>query len=209
MQLEYTPEVIENFRNPKNVGEIINPSGEATEGSPACGDMVTMQILVKDDLIEDIKFKSYGCASNIATGSIVTEIAKGKSIEEAKKITWKSATNELGGLPPVKVHCSVLAVDTLKKAIEDYEIKNGKLKITKIVDLKSEILKELGKVVHAKYGDTIINLNLVKSIEEIRGVWLIETKIEPNDEFIDNIKEEIEEHLEPLNVVYKLKIRDK
>lgn len=209
MQLEYTKEVIENFRNPKNIGEIINPSGEATEGSPACGDMVTMQIKIKDELIEDIKFKSYGCASNIATGSIVTEIAKGKSIEEAKKITWRSAIEELGGLPPVKVHCSVLAVDTLKKAIEDYEIKSGKVKIPKFIDIKSEILKGLGKVVHAKFGDTIINLNLVEKIEEINGVWMINTKIDSEDEFIDNITEEIEEHLEPLNIVYKLIIQDK
>lgn len=210
MQLEYTKEVIENFRNPKNIGEIKNPDGQATEGSPACGDMVTMQIKVnqKTKIIEDIKFKSYGCASNIATGSIVTQIAKGKTIDKAKEITWKSAIQELGGLPPVKVHCSVLAVDTLKKAIEDYEIKSGIKKEPKFLDLKSEIKKQLSKVVHPKYGDTITNLNLIKSIEEKRGVWVIDLKINKYDEFIENIKEEIEEHLEELNIVYKLEFKE-
>lgn len=208
MQLEYTKEVIENFRNPHNVGEISNPSGEATEGSPACGDMVTMQIKVKDNIIEDIKFKSYGCASNIATGSIVTQIAKGKNIEDAKKITWKSAIEELGGLPPVKVHCSVLAVDTLKKAIEDYEIKSGIKEKPKSLDLDKEIKSQLSKIVHPKYGDTITNLNLIKNIQEKRGIYVIETKIDENDEFIENIKEEIGEHLEELNIVYKLEFKD-
>jgi NifU-like protein involved in Fe-S cluster formation len=208
MQLEYTKEVIENFRNPQNIGEIKDPSGEATEGSPACGDMVTLQIKVKDNIIKDIKFKSYGCASNIATGSIVTQIAKGKSVDFAKTITWKSAIEELGGLPPVKVHCSVLAVDTLKKAIEDYEIRAGIKKKEKFVDIRLLITSELAKVVHPKYGDTLINLSLIKKIEEKRGVFVINTKLDSSDEFIDNIKEEIDEHLDALNIVYKLEFKD-
>jgi len=207
MQLEYTKEVIENFRNPKNIGEIIDPSGEATEGSPACGDMVTLQIKVKDNIIEDIKFKSYGCASNIATGSIVTQIAKGKSIDFAKTITWKSAIEELGGLPPVKVHCSVLAVDTLKKAIEDYEIKSGIKKKEVEVDMRIKIMSELAKVVHPKLGDTLINLNLINGINEKEGVYVIDTKLSSSDEFIENIKDEIDEHLQSLNVVYKIEFK--
>jgi len=103
-----------------------NPDAKATEGSPACGDMVTLYLKVdkRTNRIIDVKFESFGCASNIASGSIITEMAKGKTLEEAKKISWKDAASELGGLPPIKVHCSVLAVDVLKAAIENYEEKN-------------------------------------------------------------------------------------
>ena len=126
MAFPYNDTVLEHFRNPRNVGCIDNPDGKATEGSPACGDMVSVYITVdpKTNVITDIKFESYGCASNIATGSIITEMAKGKTIEEAKKITWKEASDALGGLPPIKAHCSVLAVEGLRSAIQNYEEKH-------------------------------------------------------------------------------------
>ncbi len=119
MKLPYSEKVIAHFKDPHNVGECVDPDGKAIEGSPACGDMVELTIKVdkKTKIIKDIKFKSYGCASNIATGSIITDLAKGKTIDEAKKITWKQAAEELGGLPAIKVHCSVLAVEALKEAI--------------------------------------------------------------------------------------------
>ena len=121
----YSEKVMEHFRNPKNVGKMEDADGKGLEGSPACGDMVAVYIKVDPGTkkIKDINFESYGCASNIATGSIITEMAKGKTLEEAKKIHWKQAANELGGLPPVKTHCSVLAVDGLRAAVKDYEEK--------------------------------------------------------------------------------------
>ena len=114
--MQYSQIVLDHFMHPHNVGKLENPDAEATEGSPACGDQVTMFLKVNPEtkVIEDIKFLSYGCASNIATASIITDLAKGKTLDEAKKITWQQAMEELGGLPPVKVHCAVLAVDTLK-----------------------------------------------------------------------------------------------
>ncbi|MGB9593759.1 MAG: iron-sulfur cluster assembly scaffold protein, partial [Anaerolineae bacterium] len=127
MPIPYSEKVIEHFKNPRNVGRMEDYDAKATEGSPACGDMVTLYLKVDEETktIKDIKFESYGCASNIATGSIITELAKGKTLDEARKISWKAAAEELGGLPAVKVHCSVLAVDTLRAAIRNYEEKHG------------------------------------------------------------------------------------
>ncbi len=120
--LRYTDIVLEHFRNPRNVGVIEDPDGYAIEGSPACGDQIVVYIKVDPNtkVITDIKFQSFGCASNIATGSMMTEMVKGKTIEEALKLTWKDVADALGGLPPVKLHCSVLAIDGLKAAIRNY-----------------------------------------------------------------------------------------
>jgi len=122
MPVPYTKLVIEHFKNPHNVGEIEDADVKVTEGSAACGDMITLYLKVdpQTQRIVDVKFKSYGCASNIATASIITDLVKGKTIEEAKKITWKDAAEALGGLPPVKVHCSVLAADALHSAVDLY-----------------------------------------------------------------------------------------
>lgn len=119
--LKYTELVLDHFKNPRNLGRIENADSKATEGSVACGDMMTVYLKVEDGKIVDIKFESYGCAANIATASMMTEVVKGLTLEEAKKITWKDIIERLGGLPPVKYHCSNLAVDTLRKAIEAYE----------------------------------------------------------------------------------------
>ncbi|MFO8061290.1 MAG: iron-sulfur cluster assembly scaffold protein, partial [bacterium] len=149
MSFPYSEKVMEHFKNPRNVGKIEDPDGKATEGSPACGDMVAVYINVNKDtqVIEDIKFESYGCASNIATGSIITEMAKGKTIEEAKKISWKEATKKLGGLPSVKTHCSVLAVDGLRSAIKNYEEKHG-IVTEKVPTDMDEVTKRLRKVMN-------------------------------------------------------------
>ena len=110
MPLPYSDLVMEHFKHPQNVGRIDDADAKATEGSPACGDMVAVYLKVDEDrhVITDIKFESYGCASNIATGSIITELAKGKTLDEAKAISWQQASDALGGLPPIKTHCSVL-----------------------------------------------------------------------------------------------------
>ncbi len=116
----YTEKVIEHFRNPRNMGEIPDADGVGTVGNPVCGDLMTIYIKVKDNKIADIKFKTFGCGAAIATSSMITELAKGKTLEEALKITRGNVAESLGGLPPIKMHCSNLAADGLHAAIEDY-----------------------------------------------------------------------------------------
>lgn len=119
----YTEKVMDHFKNPKNVGEIKDADGTGTVGNPICGDLMTIYIKVKGDKIDDIKFKTFGCAAAIATSSMTTELAKGKTLSEAEKITRADVAESLGGLPPVKMHCSNLAADALHLAIEDYRKK--------------------------------------------------------------------------------------
>lgn len=116
----YSEKVMEHFKNPRNVGEIENPDGIGYVGNPVCGDIMELYIKVKDGIIVDAKFKTFGCGAAIATSSMVTEMVKGKSIEEALEISNKTVAEALDGLPPVKMHCSVLAEEALKSAIEDY-----------------------------------------------------------------------------------------
>jgi nitrogen fixation NifU-like protein len=116
----YTQKVMDHFKNPRNMGEIPDADGVGTVGNPVCGDLMTIYIKVKDNRLEDIKFKTFGCGSAIATSSMITELAKGKTLEEGLKITRGNVADELGGLPPVKMHCSNLAADALHAAIEDY-----------------------------------------------------------------------------------------
>jgi nitrogen fixation NifU-like protein len=121
----YTDKVMEHFSNPRNIGEIENADGVGEVGNPVCGDMMSFYINVKDDKIADIKFKTFGCVAAIAVSSMVTEMAMGKSLAEAKKITKKSVAESLDGLPKEKMHCSNLGADALAKAIEDYEGKHS------------------------------------------------------------------------------------
>lgn len=116
----YSEKVMEHFRNPHNMGEIQDADGVGTVGNPVCGDLMTIYIKVKDNRLEDIKFKTFGCGAAIATSSIITELAKGKTLEEAMKITRGDVADNLGGLPPIKMHCSNLAADGLHAAIQDY-----------------------------------------------------------------------------------------
>ncbi len=119
----YSEKVMDHFSNPRNVGEIKDADGVGTVGNPVCGDLMTIYIKVKDNIIEDVKFKTFGCGAAIATSSMVTELATGKTIEEALEITRNDVANELEGLPPVKMHCSNLAADALHAAIDDYKKK--------------------------------------------------------------------------------------
>jgi nitrogen fixation NifU-like protein len=116
----YNDKVMEHFRNPRNVGGMENPDGVGRVGDPICGDVMELYIKVKDGIIVDAKFKTFGCAAAIATSSMVTEMVKGKRVEEALRISNKAVVEALDGLPPAKVHCSVLAEDALKAAIENY-----------------------------------------------------------------------------------------
>jgi len=116
----YSKKVMDHFKNPHNVGEMENPDGVGHVGNPVCGDIMELYIKVNDGIIVDAKFKTFGCGAAIATSSIVTELVKGKNIKEALKISNKAVAEALDGLPPLKMHCSVLAEEALKSAIEDY-----------------------------------------------------------------------------------------
>lgn len=121
----YNEKVIEVFKNPKNVGEIENPDGIGTVGNASCGDIMQITLKIENDVIVDAKFKTFGCTAAIATSSTATEMVKGMTIEEALKVTNKRVVEELGGLPAQKLHCSVLAEEAIKKAIEDYQSKKN------------------------------------------------------------------------------------
>ncbi len=122
----YSEKVMDHFTNPRNVGEMPDADGVGTEGNPVCGDVMKIFIKVRDDRITDVKFQTFGCGAAIAVSSMVTEMAKGMTLDEAMKITKSSLADALDGLPPQKMHCSNLGADALHKAIEDYRKKQGK-----------------------------------------------------------------------------------
>jgi nitrogen fixation protein NifU and related proteins len=199
MPLPYSDIVMEHFRNPRNVGRMENPDAKAMEGSPACGDMVAVYLKVDEETlrITDIKFESYGCASNIATGSIITEMAKGKTLDEAKGITWKQISEELGGLPSIKVHCSVLAIDGLRGAIENYEELHGLVK-ERVATTVELITKRLKRVMNPMVGLDLVRTNLVREIELENGHVRVVIDLPSDHQFAANIREEVVEKIEPL-----------
>jgi len=205
MPLPYSETVMEHFRNPRNVGRIEDADAKSVEGSPACGDMVAVYLKVDPESlrIDDIKFESYGCASNIATGSIITELAKGKTLEEAKNITWKQASEELGGLPPIKTHCSVLAVDGLRGAIENYEERHGLVK-ERIPTTVEVVRKRLKRVMNPMVGLDLVRTKVVKDIELSDGTVRVVIDLPADHQFAANIREEIMEKIEPLWDVEKV-----
>jgi len=125
-QSPYSEKVMEHFMNPRNVGEIPAASGIGTVGNPICGDVMKMFLKIENDVIVDVKFKTFGCGAAVATSSMVTEMVKGKPISEALKITNKAVAEALGGLPSIKMHCSVLAEEALRSALKDYYTKQGR-----------------------------------------------------------------------------------
>jgi NifU-like protein involved in Fe-S cluster formation len=199
MASPYNDLVLEHFKNPRNTGRIENPDGKATEGSPACGDMVSLYLKVDPEtkVIDDIKFESYGCASNIATGSIITELAKGKTIDEAKNITWQEASEALGGLPKIKAHCSVLAVEVLRSAIQNYEEKHG-LVTEKVATTEEIVRKRLKKVMNPIKGLDMVATHLVKEIDITGGVVRIVIDLPATHQFANAIKEDAVEKIESL-----------
>lgn len=122
----YSQKVMEHFQNPINVGEIEDANAIGEVGNAKCGDIMKMYMRIKDDIIEDVKFKTYGCGAAVATSSMATEMVKGKSISQALELTNKTVAEALDGLPPVKLHCSVLAEEAIKSAVADYYTKQGK-----------------------------------------------------------------------------------
>jgi len=123
----YTEKVMDHFRNPRNVGSMENPDGVGQVGNAKCGDIMKIYLKINNDIIEDVKFETFGCGSAIASSSMATELIKGKSINDAVELTNKAVVEALGGLPPVKIHCSVLAEQAIKSALYDYAQKTGKV----------------------------------------------------------------------------------
>jgi len=199
MAFPYNEKVLEHFRHPQNVGTIENADGKSTEGSPACGDMVSVYIKVNPEtkVLEDVKFESYGCASNIATGSIITELARGKTISDAKKITWRQASDELGGLPAIKAHCSVLAIEGLRAAIRDYEEKHGLIE-EREPTTEAVIKRRLRHVMNPLKGLDIVRTDLVKEVEIKDGVVTIVVNLSPEHQFAAAIRTDIAEKIETL-----------
>lgn len=130
----YNEKVIEHYSNPRNVGDIKDASGVGEVGNPVCGDIMKMYLKIENDVITDVKFKTFGCGAAIASSSVSTEMIKGKTIDEALKLTNKDVINELGGLPPVKLHCSVLAEEAIRNAIADYFRKTVKMTEEQIIE---------------------------------------------------------------------------
>ena len=131
----YSDKVMEHFMNPRNVGEIENPDGIGHVGNPVCGDIMVLYIKVDDSIIVDAKFKTFGCGAAIATSSMVTEMVKGRNIDEALEISNRAVAEALDGLPPIKMHCSTLAEEALKSAIEDYLNNSKNKKVTVANDI--------------------------------------------------------------------------
>jgi len=205
--IPYNEIILDHFRNPRNVGEMKDADIKTTEGSPACGDQITLYLKVdpSNHNIIDVSFQSYGCASNIATGSIITEMVKGLPLEEAKKLNWQIVNEKLGGLPPVKVHCAVLAIDALHSAIEKYEIQHG-LKKETVVSTKENLKERLKRVIDPSSGRDIISSNVVKDLNLSDGILTVYLSIDERNQFAANISSEIHEKIDFLPDIKKVNI---
>lgn len=208
MKFPYNETVLEHFRDPKNVGEMENPDAKATEGSPVCGDMVTIYLRIdpKELRIMDVKFQSYGCASNIATGSIITEMAKGMTLEEARRITWKQAAEALGGLPSIKMHCSVLAVGCLREAIRDYEERHGMVR-ERIDTDEAVVMERLKHVMNPLTGLDMVETNLVQNMTIEDGVIEVTIDLPSDHQFAANLSAEVLEKLDALWDIQEVKVK--
>ena len=203
-RIGYTEKVIDHFMNPRNVGEMKDADVSSTVGSIACGDMIKIFLKIdKSDRIEKISFLSYGCASNIATTSVMTELVKGKSLEEAKKLSFKEIVEELGGLPAIKYHCAVLSIAGLRTAIAKYEVKRGSRPLD-----KGFVMMLLKGVLDPMTGRDIVSMGKVKSVNIHDRSIEIELDMPGEGEMSNVIRAEILEAFEGLDVSLSVKFKD-
>jgi len=203
----YTERVMEHFKNPRNVGEIKDADAKSTEGGMACGDMVTMYLKIdeKSHVITDIKFKSFGCASNIATCSVLTEIVKGMTIGKAKRVTFQEIAKYLGELPTVKMHCAVLATVTLQSAIKSYEEKHGLIDTQERMD-EENVRKRLAHIMDPDRGKDIVGQGMVKRVI-IKGDTIeVVIELPPNYRYAETVFDEIKEKLISLPKIKKIDV---
>ena len=204
-KIGYSDKVIDHFMNPRNIGRMENPDATAIVGSVACGDLIKLYLKVDPETnrITDIKFESYGCASNIATSSMMTEMAKGKTLEEAKKITFKEVAEALDGLPRTKMHCAVLSITGLRSVIMKYEAKTGRIPID-----EKFVRHMLRGVLDPLKGIDVIAAGEVEKIEVKDREVNIRFAISKKDEAASVIEDEVKEAFQNLDVKMKLQFRE-
>ncbi len=203
-RIGYTEKVIDHFTNPRNVGRLEDATVTSKVGSVACGDLIKLYLKIDDptERIEKITFESYGCAANIATSSMLTEMAKGKTLEEAKKITFKNIAEELGGLPKIKMHCAVLSKTGLDSAIQKYYAIKGKANID---DTLVKLL--LRGVLDPITGVDIISSKTVETIEVQDRTVTIGLRVEEGSQLARELENDIKEAFEGLPVAVRITYR--
>ena len=200
MKIGYSKKVMELFLNPKNVGVLKDADVTALTGSVACGDMIKLYLKIRGDVIEKITFESYGCAANIATSSMITEMVKGKRIDYARKISLKDELNEIGGLPKVKYHCAVLAIKALRIALDKWDVMNGKKK------LDEEFVKNLLRgILDPSTGKDIVSAGIIKKIKIRENKIEIDANLPDDKEYKNEIVSNIKELFEKMEVKIEVK----
>lgn len=200
MKIGYSKKVMELFLNPKNVGVLKDADVTALTGSVACGDMIKLYLKIRGDVIEKITFESYGCAANIATSSMITEMVKGKRIDYARKISLKDELNEIGGLPKVKYHCAVLAIKALRIALDKWDVMNGKKK------LDEEFVKNLLRgILDPSTGKDIVSAGIIKKIKIRENKIEIDANLPGDKEYKNEIVSNIKELFEKMEVKIEVK----
>jgi len=201
-RIGYTKLVLDHFRNPRNVGVIENPTVSVRVGSVACGDMIKMYMTIEDDIIKDVKYQSYGCAANIATASITSEIIKGKHVDEVKNFKFEDIVRALGGLPRTKYHCAVLTDQAVKACIAKYEVIKGRRKLT-----EGLIRILLSGVIDPMTGDGAMNENVLRIVkfDEKRRELILEIDGSPEEDADRDIEEQAREALNGLDLSIRFK----
>ena len=201
----YSEKVMDHFKNPRNVGVMEDADVTSKVGSVACGDLIKLYLKFDPDRdqIKDIKFESYGCAANIATSSMMTEMVKGKTIEEARKVTFKDISETLGGLPKIKLHCAVLSRQGLETAFLKYEVKKGRVKMD-----EAFVNKILRGVLDPVQGIDIISAKMLQG-SKIEGKKLtLDLKAKPDSELAKNLVEDIHDAFEGVDLEFDLRFKE-
>lgn len=201
----YSEKVMDHFKNPRNVGVMEDADVTSKVGSVACGDLIKLYLKFDPDRdqIKDIKFESYGCAANIATSSMMTEMVKGKTIEEARKVTFKDISETLGGLPRIKLHCAVLSRQGLETAFLKYEAKRGRVKMD-----EPFVNKILRGVLDPVQGVDIISAKILQDTEIEGNKITLDLKAKPDSELAKSLAEDIQDAFEGLNVNLDLRFKE-
>ncbi len=199
----YTETVMDHFKNPRNVGIMTDADVTSKVGSVACGDLIKLYLKFDKDQIRDIKFESYGCAANIATSSMMTEMVKGKTIEEARKITFKNISETLGGLPKIKLHCAVLSRQGLETAFLKYEAKSGRVKIDELF-----VNRILRGVLDPVQGVDIISAKILEKATVDGKKISLDLNAEKDSEFGKSVAEDIRDAFEGLDLQLDLRFKN-
>jgi NifU-like protein len=201
----YSEKVMDHFKNPRNIGVIEDADVTAKVGSVACGDLIKLYLKFDPDRdqIKDIKFESYGCAANIATSSMMTEMVKGKTIEEARKVTFKDISETLGGLPRIKLHCAVLSRQGLETAFLKYEAKRGRVKMD-----EPFVNKILRGVLDPVQGVDIISAKILQSTKIEGNKITLDLKAKPDSELARSLAEDLHDAFEGLDVELDLRFKE-